>query len=204
MRRAGSDLSVFVSALQMSHVCLVPNSAPAATWAGSPQGHCGVQKIPVFIHSSLRPSSGPYPTAPSLSCIEVPSRRKTGSCWKGFIGGHKDAQRAAVPLLQRQLRELGLFSLEKRRLQGDFIAAFQDLKGAYKQEGSQLFERVDNSRTRGNGLKLKEGRFRLDIRGKSFTRRVVTCWNGLPREAVDAPSREVCEARLNGALGSLV
>ena len=51
-----------------------------------------------------------------------------------------------------RLREMGLFSLGKRRLWGDLIAAFQYLKGAYKQEGSQLFERVDNSRTRGNGL----------------------------------------------------
>ena len=59
-----------------------------------------------------------------------------------------------------RLRELTSFSLEKRRLWGDLIAAFQYLKGAYKQEGSQLFERVDNNRMRGNGFKLKEGRFR--------------------------------------------
>jgi len=74
-----------------------------------------------------------------------------------------------------KLRELGLFSLEKRRLWVDLIAAVQYLKGAYKQEGSQLFERGDNSRTRGNGLKLKEGRLRLDVKGKFFTVRVVRC-----------------------------
>ena len=87
-----------------------------------------------------------------------------------------------------RLRDLGLFSLEKRRLWCDLIAALQYLKGAYKQEGNQLFERVDNSRTRGNGFMLKKGRVRLDIRGKFFTMRVVRFWNRLPREVVDAPS----------------
>ena len=82
--------------------------------------------------------------------------------------------------------------------------SFQYLKGEYKQEGEWLFMRVDSDRTRGNGFKLRQGRFRLDIRRKFFTQRVVTHWNRLPKEAVDAPFLKAFKARLDVALGSLV
>ena len=70
---------------------------------------------------------------------------------------------------ENRLRELGLFSLEKRRLQGNLTAAFQHLEGAYKKDVDGLFSRACCNRTRGNGFKLKEGRFRLDISKKFFT-----------------------------------
>ena len=105
------------------------------------------------------------------------------------------------PSYEERLRELGLFSLEKRRLQEDLIVA---LKGASKQEGQRLFTRVGSDRTRGNGHKLRQGRFRLDIRRKFFTQSVVKQWNRLPKEVVDAPCLEAFKARLDVALGSLV
>jgi len=64
--------------------------------------------------------------------------------------------------------------------------------------------RACSDRTRGICFKLKEARFRLEVKKKFFIMRVVKCWKRFPREAVDAPSLAVFKARLDGALSNLV
>ena len=92
--------------------------------------------------------------------------------------------------------------MEKRRLRGDLIAAFKYLKGL-QERGEGLFIRAYRDRTRGIRFKLKEGRFRLDVRKKFSPVRVVRPWHRLPRGAEAAPSLEGFKARLDGALGHL-
>ena len=94
-----------------------------------------------------------------------------------------------------RLREPGLW--------GNLIAAFQYLKGSYRKEGDRFFSRIWGNRTRGNGFKLKEGRFSLDIRKKEFTVRVVRHWNRLSSDMVNAPSLETFKVKLDQALGNL-
>ena len=103
-----------------------------------------------------------------------------------------------------RLRGLGLFSLGKRRLRGSPDSSLPVPEGADRKDGEGLFTRVCSDRTRGNDCKLKEGRFRLDIRKKYFTMRVVKHWHRLLREVVAAPSLAVFKARLDGALSNLV
>ncbi|KAK4829117.1 LOW QUALITY PROTEIN: hypothetical protein QYF61_002155, partial [Mycteria americana] len=137
-------------------------------------------------------------------CIQLWGRQ-----YKKDMGLLEWVQRRATKMVRRiqhlsyeeRLSKLGLFCLEKRRLWGDLIEAFQYTKGSYKKGGERLFYQ---GLTRGSDFKLKEGSFRLDIRMKFFTMRVVRHWNRLPRDVVDAPSLVVFKVKLDGPLSTLI
>ena len=103
-----------------------------------------------------------------------------------------------------RLRELGLFSLEKRRRRGDLRNAYKYLQGGCQEDGARLFSVVPSDRTRGNGHKRKQRKLQLNRWKNFFPLRVTEPWPRLPREAVESPSLEIFQTLLDTVLCSLL
>uniref|UniRef100_A0A8C3BXM4 Reverse transcriptase domain-containing protein n=1 Tax=Cairina moschata TaxID=8855 RepID=A0A8C3BXM4_CAIMO len=109
-----------------------------------------------------------------------------------------------VKSYEERLRTLGLFSMEKRRLRGHLIVVYKFLVRGSGRAGADLFFVISSDRICGNSVKLRQGKFRLDIRKRFFTERVVAHWNRLPRDVVTAASLSEFKKQSDCALSHMV
>ena len=89
-------------------------------------------------------------------------------------------------------------------MRGALIALYNYLNGGCSEVSVNLFCQVTSDRMRRNGPELQQGRFRLDIRKNFITKKVIKCWNRLPREVVGSPSLKVFQRPVDMALRDTV
>jgi len=132
------------------------------------RGHRAREGILPLCLALLRPPGSPAPSSGALSTGQ------SWSCWSGAGGGHKNDQRGGTtPLLGGQAGRAGAVQPGEEKALGRPYCSLPVLKGTCKKDGDKLFSRACCDRTRDNGFKLRESRFRLAIRKKYFTVRVV-------------------------------
>jgi hypothetical protein len=125
----------------------------------------------------LNPMGSPKPYyRKDIVCLESIQRRATE-----LVQGFSNLS------FQECLQRLDLFPLEYRRTRGDLIEIYKILHG-YDKIQSSFFQRTTKTHLQGHNLKLFKQQNRLLLRSNFFTQRVITTWNHLPQELVNAPS----------------
>lgn len=157
---------------------------PLAHWAASARAESvGCSK---WFFPSIRTGE----TTSRAHSVGPPSTRQTITyCSKSSRGSARGLRASSTWCMRGGwLRELGLFSLQKRRLKGHLLAVYSCLLGECIEDGSRLFLEVYDEKTKGNRHKLQHGKFWLNTRTHFSTMRVVKHWNSLSREVLKSPS----------------